>query len=83
MGFAGAIGVRLLGWRLGMDVTTSGCSLVFSVRSIKDMMPLEATETVGAENTRTASALHTGQATWPVAWPIGRRTSTKPSRLHE
>jgi hypothetical protein len=60
-GLGGAIGVRLLGWRLGKDVITSGCSLDFSVRSINDIKSLRATDTIGAEYTLIAWALQTGQ----------------------
>ena len=77
------MGVRRLGWRLGNEDTTSGSSRDFSVRSIAATNSFEAREKVGAENTRTASALQRGQGTESVAWPIGRLISTTPCRSQQ
>jgi hypothetical protein len=54
-----------------MEETTSGSSLVRSVRSMTAISSLGANESNGGLNTLTASSRHTGQGHCGAAVPIG------------
>jgi hypothetical protein len=63
----------------GRADTTSGSSRVVSVLSIAATIARGASESIGAEKTRTASLLQTGHGARDPAVPMGRLTSKTPS----
>jgi len=67
----GAIRVRRLAPAAGTEETTSGSSLVRSVRSMTAISSLGANESNGGLNTLAASSWHTGQGHCGAAVPIG------------
>ena len=81
-GFWGTVGFRFLTGCDGSADTTSGTSRVRSVRSIAVISARDASESIGARKTRTASSSQTGHDDLGVAVPIGRRTSKSPSWTH-
>lgn len=81
-GFSAAAGLRVRARCGGRADTTSGSSRVFSVLSIAATSARGASESIGAEKTRTASLLQTGHGARDPAVPIGRLTSKTPSTTH-
>jgi hypothetical protein len=80
VGVKGSTGVRLRDG--GNEVTTSGSSRVFSAWSIAATRARGEDDSIGAENTRLASLLHTGHAIDSGAVPSARVTSNTPSWSH-